>query len=173
MNVHPHKSQQLYGNQRLASISGLKCLCLSSRHEAPLFTVAVWCFKVFCSTCIPSSFTLSRLQCRMSVDSAIGCSAWLASWQQLSCLLCICLSLHPFSRLCIMSPTRHLFSGLNNEHALSKLGVLLDFLAFSPACIPPMLTHKNISFRGNLAPFPCRRISSTPELLCMWHIYIF
>lgn len=41
----------------------------------------------------------------------------------------------------------------------------------SPARIPPMLTHKNISFRGNLAPFSCRLVSSPPELLCMWHIY--
>lgn len=40
-----------------------------------------------------------------------------------------------------------------------------------PACIAPMLTYKNISFRGNLASFSCRRVSSPPEFLCMWHMY--
>lgn len=40
-----------------------------------------------------------------------------------------------------------------------------------PACIAPMLTYKNISFRGNLASFSCRRVSSPPEFLCVWHMY--
>lgn len=34
--------------------------------------------------------------------------------------------------------------------------------------LPPPLTHKDISCRGNLAPLSHRRVSPSPELPCLW-----
>lgn len=58
-----------------------------------------------------------------------------------------------------------------SRHARARLSVLLDCLSFarpfpSPRqhALPPPLTHKDISCRGSLAPFSCRRVF--PLLSC-------
>lgn len=47
-------------------------------------------------------------------------------------------------------------------------------LPFPQHALPPMLTHKKKHQlqREPCSFFSCRRISSPPELLCMWHTYI-
>lgn len=110
----------------------------------------------------------------MTIDNATGCSALLAVWQK-SCLVWYAY-LFPLVQhwsscdLC----HRHLLFALliNNKHAWPKLGVLLDGLAFSPACLPQMLTHK----KHQLQREPCSLFMQALYLsswVAMYVIYIF
>lgn len=123
----PWQSQRFDGNQSLASMSGLKCLCLTSRHEPPLCTVARWCIHV-----LFYPRTLHFLSCPHT-----------AMLKKDRLLFPYKLIFHMVFCITRMS------SAIHNYHVRSKLGV--DRSVFFPACMLPVLTHQNISFRGNLA----------------------
>lgn len=129
-------------------------------------------FKVLRSTCIPSSFTFSYPHCHMTTDSCCVC---LASWQKLSCLLCVFLSTCKlFIQLCFMLLTCHLCSALNNYHAWSKLctfGLLGLFPSMHSSHVNPQKTSAS---EGTLLLF---HAGAFPLLLscyvCDIYIYIF